>query len=82
MHRGCGYAMISSMAGKPGRLKRPQGTGGTVPLQTRVPAHVKERYERVAAARKISLSMLFEELIEQIHPSQPSRRRLHKRGLP
>ncbi|WP_157570851.1 hypothetical protein [Microtetraspora malaysiensis] len=56
------------MAGKPGRRKRSQGTGGTVPLQTKVPAHVKERYERLAALRQISLSMLFEELIDELDP--------------
>uniref|UniRef100_UPI003F495480 hypothetical protein n=1 Tax=Microtetraspora malaysiensis TaxID=161358 RepID=UPI003F495480 len=39
-----------------------------MPLQTKVPAHVKERYERLAALREISLSMLFEELIDELDP--------------
>ncbi|MGI5493923.1 hypothetical protein [Microtetraspora malaysiensis] len=37
-------------------------------MQTKVPAHVKERYERLAAVREISLSMLFEELIDEFYP--------------
>ncbi|GGK99463.1 hypothetical protein Ppa06_67400 [Planomonospora parontospora subsp. parontospora] len=56
------------MAGIPGRRKRQNGAGGNVPLQTRVPAHVKERYERVANSRGISLSRLFEELINHVDP--------------
>jgi hypothetical protein len=68
MQRSCRCAMISPMAGKAGRRKRSQGTGGTVPLQSRVPPHVKERYEQLANSRAISLSMLFEELIDLHYP--------------
>ncbi|MGI5162695.1 hypothetical protein [Microbispora sp. CA-102843] len=56
------------MADVAGRRKRARGTGGTVPLQTKVPAHVKERWEQLANSRAISLSVLFEELIDQLVP--------------
>ena len=39
-----------------------------MPLQTRVPFHVKQRYERVAAHRGISLSLLFEEMLDELYP--------------
>jgi hypothetical protein len=56
--------MIVRMAAIPGRRQRTKGAGGDVPLQTRVPAHVKDRYARAAARRGVSLSMYLERLIE------------------
>lgn len=47
-----------------GRQKRALGSGGTTPLQTRVPEHVKTRYDRAAARRGISLSLYLERLID------------------
>jgi hypothetical protein len=51
------------MPGIPGRVTRPEGTGGNVPLQTRVPEELKKRYDIAAQRRGISLSLYLEELI-------------------
>lgn len=40
------------------------GQGGNVPLQARVPAELKARYDEAATRRGISLSLYFEWLIE------------------
>lgn len=56
--------MISLMPGIPGRAVRPGGTGGKVPLQTRVPEELKKRYDLAAQRRGISLSRYLEELID------------------
>ncbi|SNT35807.1 hypothetical protein SAMN05216276_103673 [Streptosporangium subroseum] len=56
--------MISTMPWVPGRATRPHGQGGKVPLQARVPAELKARYDEAAKVRGLSLSLYFEQLIE------------------
>lgn len=62
--------MITLMPGIPGRAVRPAGHGGRVPLQTRVPADVKRRYDHVLKQRGISLSRYLEELLD-LDPMAP-----------
>ncbi|MFC0862401.1 hypothetical protein ACFHYQ_08835 [Sphaerimonospora cavernae] len=52
------------MAAIVGRLQRHRGAGDYTPLQTRVPVHVRDRYDLAAARRGVSLSMYLERLIE------------------
>ncbi|WP_157254836.1 hypothetical protein [Nonomuraea typhae] len=59
--------MIVAMPSVAGQARRVYGTGGTVPLQTKVPQWLRDRYHAAAKRRSVSLSRYLEELSQLDH---------------